>query len=66
MFDAMLERNVLTWTALINGFSAHGRSKEALRLFDEMMKAKLQPEKLDGLFGSIDEEFIEVKRVISS
>ncbi|XXG79475.1 hypothetical protein AAC387_Pa09g0531 [Persea americana] len=44
VFDAMPERNVLTWTALINGFAAHGQSKEALRMFDEMKKAKLQPD----------------------
>lgn len=35
---------MLTWTALINGFVAHGRSKKVLRMFDEMKKAKLQPD----------------------
>ena len=40
----MPERNVLTWTALINVFVAHGRSKKALRMFDEMKKTKLQPD----------------------
>eukprot|EP00257_Ricinus_communis_P015797 XP_015573782.1 pentatricopeptide repeat-containing protein At4g21065-like [Ricinus communis] len=38
VFNEMAERNVLTWTALINGLAVHGRSKEALRMFDEMRK----------------------------
>ncbi|RWR95110.1 pentatricopeptide repeat-containing-like protein [Cinnamomum micranthum f. kanehirae] len=42
VFNAIPERNVLMGTTLINGFAAHGRTKEALRIFDEMKKAKLQ------------------------
>ncbi|KDP37078.1 hypothetical protein JCGZ_06134 [Jatropha curcas] len=44
VFDKMPERNVLTWSALINGLGVHGRSKEALRMFYEMKKTNLQPD----------------------
>ncbi|KAJ8755951.1 hypothetical protein K2173_024496 [Erythroxylum novogranatense] len=44
VFDEMSERNVLTWTALINGLAVHGRSVEALKMFDEMKKAGLPPD----------------------
>lgn len=44
VFNAMRERNVLTWTALINGFAAHGQITKALRVFYEMKKAKLRPD----------------------
>ncbi|CAN0853822.1 Pentatricopeptide repeat-containing protein At4g21065 [Linum grandiflorum] len=38
MFSRMPERNVRTWTALINGLAVHGRSREALELFHDMKK----------------------------
>ncbi|CAN0853820.1 Pentatricopeptide repeat-containing protein At4g21065 [Linum grandiflorum] len=38
VFDRMPERNVRTWTALINGLAVHGRSREALELFHDMKK----------------------------
>ncbi|XP_031287069.1 pentatricopeptide repeat-containing protein At4g21065-like [Pistacia vera] len=44
IFDEMPERNVLTWTALINGLAVHGRGREALRAFDEMKELGLQPD----------------------
>lgn len=44
MFDKMPDRNVLTWTALINGLAVHGRSKDALRVFYEMKKSGLRPD----------------------
>ncbi|XP_050230693.1 pentatricopeptide repeat-containing protein At4g21065-like [Mercurialis annua] len=44
VFDKMPDRNVLTWTALINGLAVHGRGKEALRLYYEMKRYNLQPD----------------------
>ncbi|XP_034691376.1 pentatricopeptide repeat-containing protein At4g21065-like [Vitis riparia] len=44
VFDEMGERNVLTWTALINGLAVHGRSAEALRMFYEMRNHGFQPD----------------------
>ncbi|KAL5975111.1 hypothetical protein ACLOJK_031788 [Asimina triloba] len=44
VFNEMQERNVLTWTALINGLATHGRSKDALRTFDEMKRSGFWPD----------------------
>lgn len=39
VFDEMPIRNVMTWTALINGLAVHGRGREALRVFYELKKS---------------------------
>ncbi|XVF02090.1 hypothetical protein REPUB_Repub04eG0146600 [Reevesia pubescens] len=44
VFYGMPVKNVLTWTALINGLAVHGRSKEALKVFYEMKKTGLKPD----------------------
>ncbi|XP_065865007.1 pentatricopeptide repeat-containing protein At4g21065-like [Euphorbia lathyris] len=44
VFDEMPHRNVLTWTALINGLAVHGRSKEAIGVFNEMKETYLRPD----------------------
>ncbi|OAY36879.1 pentatricopeptide repeat-containing protein At4g21065 [Manihot esculenta] len=44
VFDKMPERNVLTWTALINGLAVHGRCREALKGFYEMRETDLRPD----------------------
>lgn len=44
VFEEMPDRNVLTWTALINGLAVHGRGREALRMFNEMKESGLQPD----------------------
>ncbi|XP_062215518.1 pentatricopeptide repeat-containing protein At1g28690, mitochondrial [Phragmites australis] len=38
IFDRMLERNVVTWTSMIDGYGKNGLSDEALQLFGEMRK----------------------------
>lgn len=43
VFDEMPVRDVVTWTALITGFSQHERYGEALRLFPEMLNVGLEP-----------------------
>ncbi|MQL86327.1 hypothetical protein Taro_018847 [Colocasia esculenta] len=42
-FAVMPRKNVLTWTALIQGLASNGRGKEALDLFSSMLEAKTQP-----------------------
>ncbi|KAL3830473.1 hypothetical protein ACJIZ3_019275 [Penstemon smallii] len=37
VFDNMLERNVVSWTAMINGYQRYGTGNEALRLFSEFV-----------------------------
>eukprot|EP01018_Ginkgo_biloba_P010366 Gb_40888 [translate_table: standard] len=43
VFDKMLERDVVSWNALIDGCAQHGLGKEALQLFEQMQQAGLKP-----------------------
>ncbi|KAH9304435.1 hypothetical protein KI387_008839, partial [Taxus chinensis] len=43
VFDAMSEKDVTSWTAMIAGHVMNGDSKEALKLFHRMQQAKLDP-----------------------
>nr|AYM00481.1 pentatricopeptide repeat protein [Salvia miltiorrhiza] len=43
LFDAMVERNAVTWNAIISGYGLHGDGKEALRLYREMQEAGIPP-----------------------
>ncbi|XP_010935759.4 LOW QUALITY PROTEIN: pentatricopeptide repeat-containing protein At1g06140, mitochondrial [Elaeis guineensis] len=43
VFNAMPERNVFSWSAMIGGFGMHGMCKKALALFDEMRSGNLVP-----------------------
>lgn len=38
VFDAMVERDVITWTTMIGGQSKHGHAEWALRLFQQMQQ----------------------------
>uniref|UniRef100_A0A166I0C2 DYW domain-containing protein n=1 Tax=Daucus carota subsp. sativus TaxID=79200 RepID=A0A166I0C2_DAUCS len=42
-FDHMPERNLVSWNAMLSGYSRNGFAEEAVRLFDEMLKARMQP-----------------------
>ncbi|XP_038889951.1 pentatricopeptide repeat-containing protein At4g30700-like isoform X1 [Benincasa hispida] len=39
LFDLMAEKNVVTWNAMITGYGLHGHGKEALNLFNEMLRS---------------------------
>ncbi|KAK4252623.1 hypothetical protein QN277_014370 [Acacia crassicarpa] len=43
VFDKMTERNVVSWTSLINGYARRGLAKEAVSLFFEMVEAGVEP-----------------------
>ncbi|XP_010262488.1 PREDICTED: pentatricopeptide repeat-containing protein At1g06140, mitochondrial [Nelumbo nucifera] len=43
MFNKMPERNVYSWSAMINGFGIHGLYSEAFNLFAQMMSENLEP-----------------------
>ncbi|XP_058781297.1 pentatricopeptide repeat-containing protein At4g21065-like [Vicia villosa] len=45
VFDEMSHRNVVTWTALINGLAVHGRSREALKVFYDMKESGVKPDR---------------------
>ncbi|KAJ0980111.1 hypothetical protein J5N97_008366 [Dioscorea zingiberensis] len=42
-FEVSLQRNVVTWTALISGYGQHGRVAEVLELFHQMIKEGFRP-----------------------
>lgn len=39
VFDEMRERNVVSWTAMISGYSQRGFASEALHLFVQMLRS---------------------------
>ena len=43
MFDKILERNIVSRTAMIVGYGINGHWKEALNIFYDMQKAGLKP-----------------------
>ncbi|KAM3753637.1 hypothetical protein ACB098_03G108400 [Castanea mollissima] len=44
VFNEMPVRNLLTWSAMINGLAVHGRSGEALKFFYKMKNSGLHPD----------------------
>ncbi|XP_009777622.2 pentatricopeptide repeat-containing protein At4g30700 [Nicotiana sylvestris] len=43
VFDSIGEKNVVTWNAMISAYGLHGRGREALVLFDEMLDSGVSP-----------------------
>eukprot|EP01018_Ginkgo_biloba_P007209 Gb_35258 [translate_table: standard] len=46
VFDKMPRRNLFSWTAMIAGSALHGRGKEALKLFEEMVQKGMKPDEI--------------------
>uniref|UniRef100_A0A1D1YU43 Pentatricopeptide repeat-containing protein At1g08070 n=1 Tax=Anthurium amnicola TaxID=1678845 RepID=A0A1D1YU43_9ARAE len=46
VFDNMTERDVLSWTSMISGLAGNGCFREALRLFGQMQREKIRPDKV--------------------
>lgn len=44
VFDKMLEKDVVSWTAMIQGYVANGFAREALDLFFEMEEKNVKPD----------------------
>ncbi|GMI89851.1 hypothetical protein like AT4G21300 [Hibiscus trionum] len=44
VFDMMEEKNEVSWNSIIAAYGNHGRLKDCLALFDEMLKNKIQPD----------------------
>jgi len=44
VFDGMVERDVVCWSALIQGYAANGMPKKALEVFFEMQKENVRPD----------------------
>lgn len=49
VFDEMLERNVVTWTAVISGLAQNEFYEDGLRLFDQMRRGSVSPNSLTYL-----------------
>ncbi|TVU20165.1 hypothetical protein EJB05_36363, partial [Eragrostis curvula] len=44
VFSGRLKDDVISWTAIIVGYAEHGRSKEALELFEKMCSVGIKPD----------------------
>ncbi|KAF3440655.1 hypothetical protein FNV43_RR18939 [Rhamnella rubrinervis] len=42
-FDQMAEKNVVSWNAMLSGYAQNGFGDEALKLFNDMMNSRVQP-----------------------
>eukprot|EP01018_Ginkgo_biloba_P039548 Gb_03572 [translate_table: standard] len=45
VFDKIPKRNVLLWNAIISGYVKNGICEEALKLYDQMLREGVQPDK---------------------
>ncbi|KAL6012194.1 hypothetical protein ACLOJK_002672 [Asimina triloba] len=43
LFDGMREKNVVSWNAMICGYGLHGKGREALELYEEMLSIGIAP-----------------------
>ncbi|XVF09772.1 hypothetical protein REPUB_Repub07fG0124900 [Reevesia pubescens] len=46
VFDRMVEKNIVSWNALIKGYSQANHFTDALKLFQDMMAAKVVPDEI--------------------
>lgn len=69
VFDLMVYRNAVSWSALISGFAQNGHADEALGLFREMQVSGLQPDPgavVSALLACSDIGFLKLGRSIHS
>lgn len=45
-FDQMPSKNLVSWTSMMIGYGSHGYGKEAVELFDEMVKSGIVPDQI--------------------
>ncbi|KAM3359111.1 putative pentatricopeptide repeat-containing protein, mitochondrial [Capsicum galapagoense] len=43
VFDSMLERSIISWSAMIGGYGMHGQIDDAISLFHEMVNCGIKP-----------------------
>jgi pentatricopeptide repeat protein len=46
VFDGMVKRDVVSWTAMIGGYAESGQSEKAFQMFQEMQQHGLQPNRI--------------------
>ncbi|KAF5207545.1 Pentatricopeptide repeat-containing protein [Thalictrum thalictroides] len=49
LFCQMVDRDVISWSTMIAGFANHGKPREAVQLFAEMEKARVEPNSITFL-----------------
>ncbi|KAI4329677.1 hypothetical protein MLD38_028037 [Melastoma candidum] len=42
-FNRLLRRDVVSWNSLLNGYALHGKAKECVKKFEEMLKTGTEP-----------------------
>lgn len=54
IFDAICDKDIVSWNSIIGGYAMHGFPQDALRLFNEMCMAGLQPNDITfvGILGA--------------
>ena len=50
-FDEMPEKNLASWTVMVTAFGTHGRGREAISIFNEMLGKNIIPD--EGMFTSV-------------
>lgn len=43
LFEKMMERDVVSWSTMIGGLANHGKAHEAIELFRDMQRARIEP-----------------------
>ncbi|XVE90584.1 hypothetical protein DITRI_Ditri20bG0089500 [Diplodiscus trichospermus] len=49
IFNEMLGKDVFSWTIMITGYAFHGKGKQALQLFSDMLKSRVVPNEVTFL-----------------
>ncbi|KAG7965887.1 hypothetical protein I3843_08G023000 [Carya illinoinensis] len=43
LFEKMVDRDVISWSTMLGGLANHGKAREAIELFQDMQRTKVQP-----------------------
>jgi pentatricopeptide repeat protein len=43
LFSKMVDRDVISWSTMLGGLANHGKAREAIELFQDMQRSKVQP-----------------------
>ncbi|KAL6197764.1 hypothetical protein ACLB2K_033369 [Fragaria x ananassa] len=49
VFDRLVKRDVVSWNSMLTGYAQHGLGKEAVQLFQEMLRNGVQPNDISFL-----------------
>ncbi|KAL0534467.1 hypothetical protein IC582_028758 [Cucumis melo] len=49
VFQRLVKRDIVSWNSIISGYAQHGLGAEALQLFEQVLKAKVQPNEITFL-----------------